>query len=126
GMETFDGIAILATNLRANVDDAFTRRLDLIVDFPMPDVELRRALWDRCLTDGVPRADDLDLDFCARSFELSGGNIRSAAITAAYLAADGESPVTMLDLVLAVRQEYRKLGRLVVAGEFGRYFPFVQ
>ena len=125
-METFDGIAILATNLRANVDDAFTRRLDLIVDFPMPDVELRRALWDRCLTEGVPRADDLDLDFCARSFELSGGNIRSAAITAAYLAADGERPVTMLDLVLAVRQEYRKLGRLVVAGEFGRYFPFVQ
>ncbi|HET7523612.1 MAG TPA: ATP-binding protein, partial [Acidimicrobiales bacterium] len=125
-METFDGIAILATNLRANVDDAFTRRLDLIVDFPMPDVELRRALWDRCLTEGVPRADDLDLDFCARSFELSGGNIRSAAITAAYLAADGERAVTMLDLVLAVRQEYRKLGRLVVAGEFGRYFPFVQ
>jgi SpoVK/Ycf46/Vps4 family AAA+-type ATPase len=92
-METFDGIAILATNLRANVDDAFARRLDMVVDFPTPDAELRRALWDRCLAPGVPRADDLDLDFCAQAFELSGGNIRSIAITAAYMAADRGEPV---------------------------------
>src|SRR5438552_10542994 len=69
-METFDGLAILATNLRANVDDAFVRRLDMIIDFPSPDAGLRRALWDRCLAPGVPRAPDLDLDFCARAFEL--------------------------------------------------------
>jgi hypothetical protein len=124
-METFDGIAILATNLRANVDEAFTRRLDLIVDFPTPDVPLRRALWDRCLAPGVPRAVDLDLDFCARSFELSGGNIRSVAITAAYLAADGGREVTMRDLIRAIQQEYRKLGRLVVPGEFGPYFALL-
>jgi hypothetical protein len=124
-METFDGIAILATNLRANVDDAFARRLDLIVDFPTPDVELRRALWERCLSDGVPQSDDLDLDFCARAFELSGGNIRSIAITAAYMAADSGRPVSMLDLVRAIQQEYRKLGRLVVAGEFGAYYPLI-
>ena len=124
-METFDGLAVLATNLRANVDEAFARRLDLIVDFPSPDVELRRALWDRCLSEGVPRGDDLDLDFCARAFELSGGNIRSIAITAAYMAADSGRPVAMLDLVRAVEQEYRKLGRLVVAGEFGRYYELI-
>ena len=124
-METFDGIAILATNLRANVDEAFARRLDMIVDFPTPDVELRRALWDRCLAAGVPRGSDLDLDFCARSFELSGGNIRSVAITAAYLAADSGRPVAMLDLVRAVHQEYRKLGRLIVPGEFGPYYSLV-
>jgi len=120
-METFDGLAILATNLRANVDDAFARRLDMVVDFPTPDVELRRALWDRCLSPGVPRADDIDLDFCARAFELSGGNIRSIAITAAYLAADSGQPVTMADLIRGVHREYRKLGRLVVASEFGEY-----
>ncbi len=124
-METFDGIAILATNLRANVDEAFARRLDMIVDFPAPDVELRRALWDRCLAAGVPRGSDLDLDFCARSFELSGGNIRSVAITAAYLAADSGRPVEMLDLVKAVHQEYRKLGRLIVPGEFGPFYSLV-
>ena len=72
-METFDGLAVLATNLRANVDEAFARRLDMVVDFPSPDVPLRRALWDRCLAAGVPRAEDLDLDFCAQAFELSGG-----------------------------------------------------
>jgi hypothetical protein len=120
-METFDGLAILATNLRANVDDAFARRLDMVIDFPTPDVELRRALWDRCLGAKVPRTDDVDLDFCAQAFELSGGNIRNIAITAAYLAADGGRPVGMADLVRAVQREYRKLGRLVVASEFGRY-----
>jgi hypothetical protein len=124
-METFDGLAILATNLRANVDDAFARRLDMVVDFPTPDVGLRRALWDRCLAPGVPRGDDLDLDFCARAFELSGGNIRSIAITAAYLAADSGRPVTMADLVRAIQREYRKLGRLIVASEFGRYFELI-
>ena len=63
--------------------------------------DLRRALWDRCLAPGVPRAEDLDLDFCARAFELSGGNIRSIAITAAYLAADSGRPVAMVDLIRA-------------------------
>lgn len=86
-MESFDGIAVLATNLRANLDDAFTRRLDVIVDFPLPDANLRRGLWDRCLGGAVPRSSDVDLDFLAASFELAGGHIRSAAVTAAYLAA---------------------------------------
>ncbi len=122
-METFDGLAILATNLRANVDDAFVRRLDMIIEFPSPDAPLRRALWDRCLAPGVPRGPDLDLDFCAQAFELSGGNIRSIALTAAYLAADSGRPVAMVDLIRAVHREYRKLGRMVVASEFGDYYP---
>ncbi|MEP6695759.1 MAG: ATP-binding protein [Pseudonocardiales bacterium] len=120
-MESFDGIAILTSNLRANVDDAFTRRLDAVVDFPMPDEEHRRRLWDRCLGTSLPRDDDLDLDFCAAAFELPGGNIRSIALTAAYFAAEGGRPVCMADLVRAVHREYRKLGRLSVEAEFGRY-----
>jgi SpoVK/Ycf46/Vps4 family AAA+-type ATPase len=124
-METFDGMAILATNLRANVDEAFARRLDMIVDFPTPDADLRRALWEKGLSPGVPRTGDIDMEFLSQSFELSGGNIRSASITAAYLAADSGRPVTMLDLVRAVQQEYRKLGRLVVPGEFGRYYSLI-
>ncbi|MET9611355.1 ATP-binding protein [Kitasatospora indigofera] len=119
-MESFDGIAILTTNLRANLDEAFTRRLDVIVDFPVPDAEHRRALWDRTLGPEVPRADDLDLAFCAR-FELAGGSIRACAVTAAYLAAEAGRPVSMADLMAAVRREYRKLGRLVLAGEFGEW-----
>ncbi len=120
-MESFDGIAILTSNLRANVDDAFTRRLDAVVDFPMPDEEHRRRLWDRCLGNALPRAGDLDLDFCAKAFELPGGNIRSIVLTAAYFAASGNRAVTMADLVRAVHREYRKLGRLSVPSEFGAY-----
>ncbi|WP_030197609.1 ATP-binding protein [Streptomyces sp. NRRL S-87] len=120
-METFDGLAVLATNLRANLDEAFTRRLDLVVDFPLPDAAQRTALWDRCLGSALPRGDDLDLVFCGQAFELAGGDIRSAAVTAAYLAADAGRPVGMADLVAAVAREYRKLGRLCLASEFGPY-----
>ena len=91
-MESFDGVAVLTTNLRANLDEAFTRRLDLIIDFPMPDVAQRRALWDRCLGTELPRDDDLDLDFCARNFELSGGSIRSCVVTAALPGGRGGPP----------------------------------
>ncbi|MEW1892784.1 ATP-binding protein [Streptomyces sp. NBC_00523] len=120
-MESFDGLAILATNLRANLDDAFTRRLDLVVDFPVPDAEQRLVLWNRCLGPMLPRAADLDLPFCADNFELAGGNIRSIAVTAAYLAADTGGEVTMATLIHAVRREYQKLGRLTLASEFGPY-----
>ena len=124
-MESFDGLAVLATNLRANLDDAFARRLDAVIDFPMPDPQYRRVLWDRCLGPNVPRADDVDLDFAAQRFELSGGNIRSIAVTAAYFAAEAQRPVSMLDLMKATQREYRKLGRLQVEAEFGPWFELV-
>jgi len=121
-METFDGLAVLATNLRSNIDEAFTRRLDMIIDFPAPDENSRLAIWRQCLKPPVPCAPDLDLDFCARSFTLSGGNIRSAATTAAYLAAGNAGPIGMPELISAIQQEYRKLGRLVLEREFGPYY----
>ncbi|MFE7529136.1 ATP-binding protein [Kitasatospora sp. NPDC057542] len=118
-MESFDGIAVLTSNLRANLDEAFTRRLDVIAEFPLPDEVQRRLLWDRCLGPLVPRGDDLDLDFCARHFELTGGSIRACAVSAAYRAAGTGTPLGMAQLVSAVVGEYRKLGRLVLASEFG-------
>ncbi|MGW5424664.1 ATP-binding protein [Streptomyces sp. NPDC003943] len=125
-MESFDGLAILATNLRANLDDAFTRRLDLIVDFPVPDAPQRLLLWDRSLGPHLPRAADLDLEFCAEAFELAGGNIRSIAVTAAYLAAEAGGAVTMGMLIHAVQREYQKLGRLTLESEFGPYAELLQ
>ena len=124
-METFDGLAILATNLRANIDEAFTRRLDVVVDFPLPDAAHRRDLWDRSLGRRIERAPDMDLTFCADSFELAGGAIRSAAVTAAYLAAEDGGLMTMQHVVTAVQREYRKLGRLCLESEFGRYWPLL-
>ncbi|MET8974291.1 ATP-binding protein [Streptomyces sp. NPDC004539] len=120
-MESFDGIAVLTTNLRANLDEAFTRRLDVVADFPVPDAGQRLALWERCLGDRLPRAADLDLPFCADRFELAGGSIRACAVTAAYLAAESGEALTMSQVVTSVAREYRKLGRLVLESEFGRY-----
>ncbi|MFD7698878.1 ATP-binding protein [Streptomyces caelestis] len=116
-LESFDGIALLTTNLRANIDEAFTRRLDLVVDFPFPDAGQRLALWRHSLS-GVPCADGVDAHGVARDFELSGGSIRSAVVTAAYAAADRGGPVTTADLLEGARREYRKAGRLV-PGEGG-------
>ncbi|NEB05155.1 ATP-binding protein [Streptomyces sp. SID13726] len=111
-LESFDGIALLTTNLRANIDEAFTRRLDLVVDFPFPDAGQRIALWRHSLTH-VPCVPDVRLDSVAADFELAGGSIRSAVVTAAYLAAGRDDLVTGADLLEGARREYRKAGRLV-------------
>lgn len=110
-MESFDGLAVLATNLRGNVDEAFLRRLDAIVDFAPPGVAARAELWRRCL-DRVPQG-DVDIGALAARFDLSGGGIRAAAVAAAYGVAATGVPVTTADVVAAAGAEYRKLGRLV-------------
>ncbi len=120
-MEAFDGVAILTTNLRTNVDDAFTRRLDAIIDFPMPEEDDRRRLWEANLPTIVPREVGIDLDFLARRFKLSGGNIRNVCVSAAYLAAAEDRPIAMIDLIHGTETEYLKLGRLTVEAEFGPY-----
>ena len=111
-LEAFHGIALLTTNLRANIDEAFTRRLDLVVDFPFPDAEQRLALWRHGLAH-VPVADGIELRPLAEDFELAGGSIRSAVVTAAYRAAGRAEPVGAADLLEGARREYRKAGRLV-------------
>jgi hypothetical protein len=132
-IERFDGLAVLATNLRSNLDEAFARRLSLVVEFPRPDAAERRRLWQLSLA-AVPLATDVDLDFCATAFDLAGGDIRNIAVTAAYHAAGaggagrdspGNGHVDMAGLVRAVQAEYRKLGRLCVQSEFGPYFPLL-
>jgi SpoVK/Ycf46/Vps4 family AAA+-type ATPase len=111
-LESFDGVALLTTNLRANIDEAFTRRLDLVIDFPFPGAGQRRALWRHSLSH-VPSVPDIDLGPLADGFELAGGSIRSAVVTAAYLAAGRSEAVTPADLLEGARREYRKAGRLV-------------
>jgi hypothetical protein len=112
-LEAFDGIALLTTNLRSNIDDAFTRRLDMVVDFPFPGAGQRLALWRQSLAH-VPCEDGIDPGPCARDFELAGGSIRSAVVTAAYAAAGRGEQVTGADLLAGARREYRKAGRLVL------------
>jgi hypothetical protein len=110
-MECYGGVAILATNLRQQMDDAFTRRLTFTVHFPFPDEVARRSLWQQAWPPAVPVDPTLDLTGLARRFALSGGNIRNIAIAAAFLAADGTGVVGAPEVLLALRREYAKLGQ---------------
>ena len=110
-MEAYDGVAILATNLRQNLDEAFARRLGFTVHFPFPDADARLAIWRRAWPPEVVLADDVDLDDLAQRFRLSGGNIRNAVLAAAFLAANDNADIRRQHLLLAIRREYQKLGR---------------
>jgi len=92
-----------------------------VIDFPRPDEEGRLALWRHELRPTVPVDDTVDLSFCARAFELTGGNIRNIVVTAAYLAAEAGRSMGMGDIIGAVQREYRKMGRLCLISEFGKY-----
>jgi DNA polymerase III delta prime subunit len=120
-VEAYEGVTVLATNLRKNIDAAFLRRLHFAVEFPHPAEALRREIWHKCWPAGVPLAPDVDLAFLARQFDLAGGHIRNIALRGAYLAAAGARPVGMADLIRATRRELEKFGRLCVAEEFGEY-----
>lgn len=116
-MEQFDGLAILATNLRGNIDSAFTRRLSSIIDFEEPEAEQRLTLWGKMIG-RVPLASDVDLTDLADRYDLAGGSIRNAVVTAAYRsAADGHDEVRTDDLIAGIAAEYRKQGRLLRPGE---------
>ena len=94
-MEEYQGVVILATNLRKNMDDAFVRRMHFTIEFPFPTENDRRCIWERIWPDDTPRTPDLDLDFMAGSFEVAGGNIRNIALAAAFLAADDGGEVNV-------------------------------
>ncbi|HFC12610.1 MAG TPA: ATP-binding protein, partial [Anaerolineae bacterium] len=113
-METFDGVVILATNLRANIDEAFTRRLHFAVQFPFPNVADRERIWRVTFPAETPLADDIDFALLAKRFRLAGGNIRSIVLSAAFLAAEaGDRQVSMAHILYAARREHQKIGRLI-------------
>ncbi|MHB1521680.1 MAG: ATP-binding protein [Ferrimicrobium sp.] len=124
-IESFDGLAILATNLRANMDPAFVRRIDVVVDFPMPAVDQRLRLWQRYLPSQLALDDGVDLGFLAKSFRLTGGSIQNICIGSAFDAYARDGIVTMETLVRATQRELEKLGRLCVEADFGPYFALI-
>jgi ATP-dependent 26S proteasome regulatory subunit len=125
-MEAYPGAVILATNYKRNIDDAFIRRLDFVVDFPFPEAEDRRRIWSLVIPSAAPVADDVDLDFLATQFKLSGGAIRNCSLAAAFQAADEDAAIQMRHLVRAVAQEYSKQGRLTLETDFERFHEFVR
>ncbi|MEJ6483239.1 ATP-binding protein [Nostoc punctiforme UO1] len=120
-MEEYEGIAILTTNLRNNIDEAFERRLRFIIEFTLPDTKNRHLIWQRIFPKNAPCSPNLDLELLAQNFEITGANIRYIALTAAFLAADDGGVIEMIHLIRALRREYQKMGQVLRDKDLGQY-----
>lgn len=108
-MESYRGLAILTTNLKGSMDQAFLRRLRFVVQFPFPDIKQRTEIWRRVFPATTP-TQGLVYERLAR-LSITGGNIRNIALNAAFIAADADQPVMMKHLLQAAKREYLKLER---------------
>lgn len=117
-LDEHEGVVVLATNLRKNLDEAFVRRLQITIEFPVPEVAERRRIWEQIWPDTTPRDATIDLELLAGQVDLTGGNIRNIALAGAFLAAADGGVVTMSHLVQATRREYQKMGKVLTDGEF--------
>jgi hypothetical protein len=132
-MERFKGLAILATNRKSDLDEAFLRRLRYIIDFPIPDEELRKAIWEQ-VTPGTVNTEDIDFDFLARNFAIAGGHIRSIMFNACLQSANltqvkqdkYKGKLHMDEIIIATRREYDKLNRPISLENFGKYAEVVE
>jgi SpoVK/Ycf46/Vps4 family AAA+-type ATPase len=110
-MEEYEGVAILATNLRQNLDEAFVRRLQFIVEFPFPDAGQRQRIWEVTFPREAPLDNDVDFESLARQVNLAGGSLRNIALAASFQAAKSGGPIRMQHITHATRREHHKIGR---------------
>ncbi|MEQ8279471.1 MAG: ATP-binding protein [Deltaproteobacteria bacterium] len=122
-IERHAGPVVFATNLAKNMDAAFTRRIQFALEFPMPDAELRRRIWQRTLGRGIPLDDDVLIDLLADGFEASGGQIRNIAVDAAFAAAREQRSLRMRDLLDAATRHLRRDGRMLDRITLQRFQP---
>jgi len=119
-MEAYQGLAILTTNLKDSIDQAFLRRIPFVLNFPFPNKEARAEIWRRVFPQKTP-TDGLNYERLAQ-LNVTGGNIRSIALNAAVLAADADEPVRMEHIFSATQTEYIKLGALLTSSETRGWF----
>jgi hypothetical protein len=113
-MEEYEGVTILATNRLRDMDEAFTRRFHFLIDFPMPDEAHRLKIWAGMFPPEAARDAEIDLRGLARSFEISGGEIKNAALSAAFIAAGEGAPISTDHVRNAVKREFQKSGKVVI------------
>jgi SpoVK/Ycf46/Vps4 family AAA+-type ATPase len=111
-MEEYEGIVILATNLRENMDDAFTRRIKFVVEFPFPDEESRLQIWKGHFPKEAPVNKSINYQYLAEHFPLSGGNIANTVLNSAFLASEIGSDINMDRIIHGTKREYEKVGKL--------------
>jgi len=119
--EEYNGPVILATNLSKNMDGAFARRMQYVVEFPMPNSAQRAALWRKLFPPEAPLAADIDFDFLAEQFPIAGGDIRNVVLAAAFLAARDESAIQMAHIIQALSRQLIKSGKAPGISEFKQY-----
>jgi SpoVK/Ycf46/Vps4 family AAA+-type ATPase len=125
-LEDHDGLVILASNLKDNIDPAFVRRFQVILHFPRPSEEDRLRLWRLAFPAEAPLRPDVDLGALAR-LDMTGAGIVGAARTSALMAADlGLEAIGMAQVVKGVARQYRRDGRVLAPREFGPYAAFLQ
>jgi hypothetical protein len=125
-LEQYEGVVVLATNLQRNLDDAFLRRMQDVIEFPCPDEALRERIWRGHFPPLAPRSEDIDFPFLAKQFKVTGGQVKNIVLHAAFLAAQEGRPIAMHDLILGTQAELQKQGRLAVKSDFGRYFDVLR
>jgi len=111
-MEEYEGVVILATNLRQNMDEAFTRRIRFIVEFPFPEAESRARIWRTLFPPEAPLSVDIDFGFLAREFPVAGGSIKNIVLNAAFLAAADGGTIDRRHILQGTRREFEKIGKL--------------
>jgi SpoVK/Ycf46/Vps4 family AAA+-type ATPase len=125
-MDDFEGLVILATNLRKNIDEAFFRRMQFAIEFPFPDETNRYLIWKQHIPKAAPVANDIDFNFLANRLNITGGNIKNIVVNAAFLAAENSGVIHMKHLMRATRREYEKMGRLCTEAEFTPYHAMLK
>lgn len=121
-MEEYDGVSILATNYLQNFDNAFRRRVNDIISFPLPNASMRLQMWQSMIPSKLPVSDEIDFHFLAEHFELSGSMIKNALIYASFLAAENEKPLlTMEQILKGLSHELEKSGKKLSRDEYGEY-----
>ena len=124
-MEEYTGIVILATNLKNNMDEAFLRRMQFNMEFPFPDANSRLEIWKNIFPRETPLNSDIDFEFLGHKFNISGGHIKNVALAAAFYAVSASETITMEHIILAIRREFQKLGKLCVRDDFGDYYDLI-
>ncbi len=125
-MDEYEGVVILATNLRNNIDEAFARRMHFTIEFPIPEEADRLRIWQSIFPREMPVGKEVDLSFMARQFKITGGNIKNIAVSAAFLAAQDGRMLKMENLIHATKREYQKIGKLCTQIDFAQYFDLVK
>lgn len=110
-LEKYDGLAIMATNHRQNIDTAFSRRLEFIIEFEEPGVKERLKLWQCHIPESAPLDKNVNLSELAMLYPIVGGHIRNAAVTAAFLAAQEKQEIAHHHFMTAIKREYEKSGK---------------